>query len=66
MPKDHREYAEWTPPRLIAWAAQTGPATARVVEEILSRRTYPEHGFRSCMGVISLGKRFGKERLEAA
>jgi transposase len=38
MPKAHREYAEWTPPRLIAWAAQTGPATARVVEEILSRR----------------------------
>jgi transposase len=36
------------------------------VEEILSRRAYPEHGFRSCMGVISLGKRFGTERLEAA
>lgn len=66
MPKAHREYAEWTPPRLIAWAAQTGPSTAKVVENILSRRAYPEHGFRSCMGVISLGKRFGKERLEAA
>ena len=66
MPKAHREYAEWTPPRIIAWAGQTGPATARVVENILSRRTYPEHGFRSCMGVISLGKRFGKDRLEAA
>jgi transposase len=66
MPRAHREFAEWTPPRLIAWAGQTGTATARVVEEILSRRAYPEHGFRSCMGVISLSKRFGKERLEAA
>jgi len=37
-----------------------------VVEQILSRKAYPEHGFRSCMGVISLGKRFSKERLEAA
>ncbi len=66
MPKAHREYAEWTPQRIIAWAAQTGPATAGVVEQILSRKAYPEHGFRSCMGVISLGKRFSRERLEAA
>jgi transposase len=66
MPKAHREYAEWTPQRLIAWAAQTGAATAQVVEHILARKAYPEHGFRSCMGIISLAKRFSKERLEAA
>lgn len=66
MPTSHREYAEWTPERLITWASQTGKATATVVESILSRKAYAEHGFRSCMGIISLGKRFGKERLEAA
>jgi transposase len=66
MPKAHREYAAWTPQRIVAWAAQTGASTAAVVEQILSRKAYPEHGFRSCMGVISLGKRFSKERLEAA
>ncbi len=66
MPKSHREYAEWTPQRLCAWAGQTGAACAQAVETILARRAYPEHGFRSCMGIISLAKRFGKERLEAA
>jgi len=66
MSKGHREYAEWTPQRLVSWAAETGKATAQVVESILSRKAFPEHGFRSCMGVISLGKRFSKERLEAA
>ena len=66
MPKAHREYAEWTPERMISWATGTGKATAQVVESILSRKAYPEHGFRSCMGIISLGKRFSKERLEAA
>jgi len=66
MPKAHREYAEWTPQRIIAWAGQTGVATAAAVEQILSRKAYPEHGFRACMGVISLGKRFSKDRLEAA
>ncbi|WP_241426422.1 IS21 family transposase [Geobacter benzoatilyticus] len=66
MPKAHREFAEWTPERIISWAAQTGTATAQVVETILSRKAYPEHGFRSCMGIISLAKRYTKERLEAA
>ena len=31
MPHAHRAHAEWTPSRLIAWAAKTGPATAQVV-----------------------------------
>ena len=66
MPKAHREYAEWTPQRIVAWAAEAGTATAQVVEVILSRKTYPEQGFRSCLGIISLAKRYTKERLEAA
>ncbi len=66
MPKAHREYAEWTPQRIISWAAQTGTATAEVVEIILSRKAFPEIGYRSCMGIISLAKRYTKERLEAA
>jgi len=66
MPKAHREFAQWTPQRIISWAGETGTATAQVVESILSRKAYPEHGFRSCMGVISLAKRYSKERLEAA
>jgi transposase len=66
MPKAHREFAAWTPQRMISWAAQNGIATARVVENILARKAYPEHGFRSCMGIISLAKRYSKERLEAA
>ncbi|NCP78643.1 MAG: IS21 family transposase [Desulfuromonadales bacterium] len=66
MPRAHREFAAWTPQRIISWAGETGPATARVVENILARKAYPEHGFRSCMGVISLARRYSKERLEAA
>ena len=66
MPSSHRHYAEWTPQRLIRWAEKTGPATARVVQTILERRTHPQQGFRSCLGIMRLGKRFGELRLEAA
>ena len=37
MPRAHRAHAEWTPSRLIAWAAQTGPATGRLVAGILEQ-----------------------------
>ena len=48
MPKAHQRYAEWTPQRLIHWAAHSGPATAHVVETILASRPHPQQGFRSC------------------
>jgi len=66
MPHAHRAHAEWTPSRLIAWAAKTGPATAQLVTDILASRPHPEQGYRACLGVLRLGKRYGGERLEAA
>lgn len=66
MPKPHREYAEWTPQRLIRWAEQTGPSTATLVERILASRPHPQQGYRSCLGILRLGKTYGAERLEAA
>lgn len=66
MPPAHRHQAEWTPQRLIRWAAQTGPATAAVVEQLLASRAHPQQGFRACLGVLRLGNDYGPERLEAA
>jgi transposase len=66
MPKSHREYAEWTPQRLIRWAEKTGPATAGAVQTIMEKRVHPQQGFRACLGIMRLGQGFGEERLEAA
>jgi transposase len=66
MPTAHRHYAEWTPQRLIRWATTSGPATSHVVATILESRPHPQHGFRSCLGRMRLGKSYGAERLEAA
>ncbi len=51
---------------LNALAEKTGPATASMVQTILERRAHPQQGFRSCLGIMRLGKSFGEERLEAA
>jgi transposase len=65
-PKSHQGYLEWTPERLVHWASTTGPSIAALVDKILQSRTYPEQAFRSCLGVLRLGKTYGPERLEAA
>src|SRR5207244_12390605 len=65
-PTAHRHYVEWPPQRLIRWAADSAAATARVVETILASRPHPQQGFRSCLGIMRLGKSYGTERLDAA
>jgi len=66
MPEGHRRQAEWTPQRIERWAATVGPNAAAFVSAALASRVHPEQAFRTCMGVISLSKRFDKERLDAA
>ncbi len=66
MPQLHQKHLEWTPSRIIHWASTIGPQTQRLVEAILADRPHPEHGYRSCLGILRLGKRYGDERLEAA
>ncbi|HEV8116129.1 MAG TPA: IS21 family transposase, partial [Acidimicrobiales bacterium] len=41
MPESHRRHAAWTPSRIIAWAAVTGPSTAKLVEAVLAARRHP-------------------------
>ncbi len=66
MPNAHRRHLEWSPSRLIAWAQTIGPHTAGLVEAILADRPHPEQGYRSCLGILRLARRYGAERLEAA
>lgn len=66
MPKAHRAHMEWTPGRLLTWAAQVGPHTRDLVKHLLWNRPHPEMGYRSCLGLLNLAKRFGPTRLEAA
>ncbi len=66
MPESHRRHLEWTPSRIVRWAEGTGPKTAALVSAVLEGRPHPEQGYRSCLGIMRLGKHYGDERLEAA
>lgn len=66
MPKSHRRHLEWTPSRLMRWAHNIGPSVEALVTAILRDRPHPEQGYRSCLGILRLEKRYGAVRLEAA
>jgi transposase len=66
MPKSHQKYLEWTPSRLVRWAGQIGPHTQNLAACIIENRPHPEQGYRSCLGLLRLGKTYSPERLEAA
>ena len=66
MPKAHQRHQEWSPSRLVEWARTVGPETGALVEAILADRPHPEQGYRSCLGILRLVRRYGAARLEAA
>ncbi len=66
IPAAHRAHKLWTPERLIHWGGQIGPSTGIFVTQLLQRFRHPEHGYRSCLGLLGLAKRYGPVRLEAA
>jgi transposase len=66
MPASHRAHLEWTPAKLIAWGQRIGLSTAAVVTWQLQHRPHPEQGYRACLGLLALVRRYSAERLEAA
>jgi transposase len=65
-PKSHQKHLQWTPSRILEWVKTIGPECVRVAERIMAERPHPEHGYRSIMGIIRLGKAVGNQRMEAA
>lgn len=41
-------------------------ATATVMRWQMEHRPHPEQGYRSCLGLMRLGREYGLQRLEAA
>jgi transposase len=66
MPASHRAHRDWTPARLIAWGERIGVAAAGVVRWQMEHRPHPEQGYRACLGLQRLARRYGGPRLEAA
>ncbi|MBP6808460.1 MAG: transposase [Chromatiaceae bacterium] len=66
LPAAHRQYLDWTPERIVAWAGTIGPHTLAFIEHLLLTRPHPQQDFSACIGVLRLSQAHGEARLEAA
>ena len=66
MPALHRAHRNWTPAKLIGWGERVGAATGALIAWQMENRKHPEQGYRSCLGLLRLARRYGDARLDAA
>jgi hypothetical protein len=57
---------KWNPEYFQQWASRIGEQTLVAIQTILTSRSHPEQSYKSCIGVLSLEKKVGKDRLEKA
>ena len=66
MPERHKHHEGWNPDRFLNWALTIGSETVKMVQHIIAKKKHQEQSYRSCLGLLSLSKKFNNNRLEAA
>lgn len=66
MPPNHKFYAEWSPEKIRQWADAYGQDVRQVIDRMLESRKHPEQAFKSCLGLLSLGKKYNSHYLVRA
>jgi transposase len=57
-PPTHKYISEWSPQRFIKWGRKISPEVEQVITKILDSRKHPEQAYKSCMGLLSLAKKY--------
>jgi transposase len=64
LASSHRAFLESVnPTKLMEQAHRIDPTVKLVVSEILRRSRFPEHAYKSCLGVLVMEKKVGREKL---
>ncbi len=66
MPDRHREYLNYNADEFKEWAKTVGKSVEEVVKYFLTSGNAVEQGYKSCVSLSKLSKRYGKKKLEAA
>jgi len=69
MPEKHLRYKEtkgWDGDYFLEQGIKVGINTQSVIARLLAKNQFPEQTYNSCLGIFSLGKKYGNDRLESA
>ena len=66
MPSNHRFILELNADWLLHQAQEVGPQTTHYLTTLMHNRAFPEQAYRSCLGVLSLARKYPHPLLEMA
>jgi hypothetical protein len=69
LPERHQRYKQtkgWNADYFLQKGARIGDNTGSVIKRLLERNRFPEQTYNACLGIFSLGKKYGDNRLESA
>jgi transposase len=58
MASSHKKYLEWNPGKILNWGKSIGDSTVKLLDTIMKNKAYPEIGFKACMGILNLYKKY--------
>jgi len=64
MPANHQFVNGWNVERFIKWASKMGGSIEKFIELLLDSKEHPQQAYKSCLGVLNLGKKYKPENLE--
>lgn len=59
----HKFMSKWNPQFFIDWGGRIDKNVKCFIEQMLEKKKHPEQAYRSCMGVLSMEKKVGRQRL---
>jgi len=69
MPKNHqisKQIGGYTPEYFMGQAEKIGPFALQVIKQVLESKFFTQQTFKSCLGILTLKRKYGEERLEKA
>jgi transposase len=66
LPSHHQFVSDWNPEKFIQWASGIGFETELYIRKVLESKSHPEQAYKSCIGILSFNKKYGKQRLNNA
>ena len=66
LPSHHQFVSDWSLDYFVNWASGYGKETESYIREVIISKQHPEQGYKSCLGILAFGKKYGRQRLNNA
>jgi transposase len=63
LPSTHRFVSDWNPEKFLTWAESIDEVVKQYITMVLQNKQHVEQAYKSCVGILSMSKRYGQTRL---